>query len=189
MTMHNALHPRDDVSRRKRVRGLASIEDRVDLSVQSLEDYIQKCGGRQITATRNNTNDTRISRAIITGKQKWEEKQLYGRFKRLINNISREKTRTWLRKGNFKQETEFLLIAAQNNCMRTNHIKARIEKMQQKSRCRLCSERDETINHIISECSKLAQKEYKTRHNWVCKVIHWELCIRANGICTTQNLS
>ena len=35
---------------------------------------------------------------------------------------------------------------------------------------------DETINHIISECSKLAQKEYKTRHDWVSKVIHWEMC-------------
>ena len=22
----------------------------------------------------------------------------------------------------------------------------------------------------------LAQKEYKTRHNWIGKVIHWELC-------------
>ena len=36
--------------------------------------------------------------------------------------------------------------------------------------------RDETINRVISECSKLAQKEYKTRHNWVGKVIHWEMC-------------
>ena len=40
----------------------------------------------------------------------------------------------------------------------------------------LCDDRDETINHIISECSKLAQKEYKTRHDWVGKVIHRELC-------------
>ena len=48
--------------------------------------------------------------------------------------------------------------------------------MQQNSKSRLCSDRDETINHIISECSKLAQKEYKTRHDWVGKVIHWELC-------------
>ena len=32
------------------------------------------------------------------------------------------------------------------------------------------------INHIISECCKLAQKEYKTRHDWVGKVIHWKLC-------------
>ena len=47
---------------------------------------------------------------------------------------------------------------------------------QQKSKCWLCSERDETINHIISKCSKLAQKKYKTRHDWVGKVIHWEMC-------------
>ena len=39
-----------------------------------------------------------------------------------------------------------------------------------------CVDRDETINHIISECSKLTQKEYTTRHNWVGKVIHWEMC-------------
>ena len=28
----------------------------------------------------------------------------------------------------------------------------------------------------MSESSKLEQKEYKTRHQWVGKVIHWELC-------------
>ena len=54
-------------------------------------------------------------------------KQLYGRFKRLIKNIAHEKTRTWPRKGNFKRETESLLIAAQNNTMRINHIKAKID--------------------------------------------------------------
>ena len=48
--------------------------------------------------------------------------------------------------------------------------------MQQNSKCRLCGDRDETINHIISECSKLAQKENKTRHDWVGKGIHWEMC-------------
>ena len=26
----------------------------------------------------------------------------------------------------------------------------------------LCIDRDETINHIIGECSKLAQREYET---------------------------
>ena len=77
---------------------------------------------------------------------------------------------------NFKRETESLLIAAQNNAIRTNHIKARIDKTQQNSICRLCGDRDETINYIISECSKLAQKEYKTRHDWIGKMIHWEMC-------------
>ena len=52
----------------------------------------------------------------------------------------------------------------------------RIDKTQQNSKCTLCGNRDETINHIISECSKLAQREYKATHDWVGKVIHWEMC-------------
>ena len=42
-------------------------------------------------------------------------------------------------------------------------------------KCRLCDDRDETRNYIISECSKLAQKEWKTRLTIMGKVIHWKL--------------
>ena len=47
MTMLKALHPRDDVDilyvpRKERERGLASIEDCVDTSIQRLEGYIEK---------------------------------------------------------------------------------------------------------------------------------------------------
>ena len=74
-----------------------------------------------------------------------------------------------------ESETQSLLISAQNNAIRIKHIKAKIDKTQQNNRCRQCGDRYETINHI-NECRKLAQKEYKTRHDCVCKVIHWELC-------------
>ena len=45
--MHKALHPRDDVdrlnlSRKEGRRGLKSIEDSVETSIQRLEDYIEK---------------------------------------------------------------------------------------------------------------------------------------------------
>ena len=40
---------------------------------------------------------------------------------------------------------------------------------------RLCGHRDETSNHISERCA-LAEEEYKTRYDWVGKVIHWELC-------------
>ena len=143
------------------------------MSIQRLEDYIEKHERGLITAIRNNTDNAIDNRMTKTWKQKWEGKQLHGRFKRLINNISHDKT--WLRKGNFKRETESLLIAAQNNAIRTNHIKARIDKTQQNSKCRLYSDRHETINHVISECSKLAQKEYKARHNCVGNGIHWKM--------------
>ena len=166
MTMHKALHPRDDVdrlyvSRKKGGRRLASTKNSANTSIQQLQDYIEKHEGGLITAIRNDTDNMMENRMTITKKQKWEEKQLYRHFKWLINNISHEKTWMWLRKGNFKRETESFLIATQNNAIRTNH-KARIDKLQQNTKYRLCGDRDETINHIISECSKLALKEYKT---------------------------
>ena len=40
------------------------------------------------------------------------------------------------------------------------------------SKCSLCGDRDKTIDHIISRCGNLEQKEYKTRHDWVRKIIH-----------------
>ena len=90
--MHKASHPRDDVdrlyvSRKEGGRGLTSIEDSVDASIQRFEDYIEKHEGGLITTIRNDTDNTIYDRMTTTRKQKWEEKQLYGRFKRLINNI------------------------------------------------------------------------------------------------------
>ena len=151
MTMHKALNPRDDIdrlyiSRKEGQRGLAIIEDSDDASIQQLEDYIEKHARGLITAIRNDTENTIDDRMTTTRKQIWEKKQLYDRFERLINNISHQKTWTWLRKGNLR-ETKSLLIAAQDNAIRTNHIKARIDKMRENSKCRQCGDRDETVNH------------------------------------------
>ena len=55
---------------------------------------------------------------------------------------------------------------------KANYINAWIDKTPQNSRCSLCGDKDEEINHITSEWCKLSLKEYKTRHNWVSKVIH-----------------
>ena len=73
MTMHKALHSRDDVdryvSRKEGGRGLASIEDNVDVSIQRLEDYMQKHDGGLITAIRNDNDNTMENRMTITRKQ------------------------------------------------------------------------------------------------------------------------
>ena len=62
MTIHKALHPRDDVDRlhvprKEGGRGLASIEDCVDTSIQRLEDYIEKHKRGLIMAIRNWQHD------------------------------------------------------------------------------------------------------------------------------------
>ena len=75
MTMCKALQPRDDidrlyVSRKEGGRGLASIEDSVDASIQRLEDHIEKHERGLITAIRNDTDNTIDYRMTTTRKQK-----------------------------------------------------------------------------------------------------------------------
>ena len=107
--MYNTLNPRDDVDRicvsiKDGGRGLASIDGNVHASIQQLEDYIKNHEGELITAIRNDSDNTMDNRMTITRKQKWEENQLYGRFKWLINDIPNQKTWAWLRKGNLREK-------------------------------------------------------------------------------------
>ena len=82
MTMHKALHARDDVdrlyvSRKEGGRGLASIEDSVDASIQRLEDYIEKYERGLITAIRNVTDNTIDDRMTTTcWRQNGEENSM-----------------------------------------------------------------------------------------------------------------
>jgi len=36
-------------------------------------------------------------------------------------------------------------------------------------------EKDESMGHLVGECSKLAQADYKHRHDNVARVIHWNI--------------
>ena len=40
----------------------------------------------------------------------------------------------------------------------------------------MCGNKNETVSHIVSECSMLAQREYKRRHDNVARYVHWRLC-------------
>ena len=72
-------------------------------------------------------------------------------------------TWAWLKCENLNRETESLLIVTQNNSIRLNHVKTKIDNVQKNSGWSLYRDKGELENHIISECSKLAQKKYKVR--------------------------
>ena len=70
-----------------------------------------------------------------------------------------------------KRETESLLIRVQNNNIRINYLVTKIDNTQMINKCRLCSDKAETVNHIKSECNKLEETECKTWHNGIKKKI------------------
>ena len=86
--------------------------------------------------------------------------------------MAREMTLTWLRRGNHKRETESLSVASENNAIRTNYAKVKSHTTDKNGKCMLCGDNDETSDHVISKCIKLAKKEYKKRCDLVTKVIH-----------------
>ena len=55
-----------------------------------------------------------------------------------------------------------------------------MDKSQGDFLCRVCRKVDESIDHIISGFSKLAQKEYKSRHDNGGKVVHWKVVRKCN---------
>ena len=48
-----------------------------------------------------------------------------------LTKISQEKIWISVRKAKHKRETEYLLMAAQNNDIKTNYVKAEIDKTQE----------------------------------------------------------
>ena len=108
--------------------------------------------------------------------EKWEKyksKELHGKFVRDTEDERHEMTWDWLKKGIIKKETEGLIMAAQDQALRTNAMKKYIDKTDVSPKCRMCEIADETISHIATECSALTQKQYKNwRHDTVAQIIH-----------------
>ena len=71
-------------------------------------------------------------------------------------------------------QTEATTCVVQEQALRTNYAKNKIDKTSENPLCRMCCERGETVQHIMSECKK-AQCEYKRRHDTVAKLVHWKL--------------
>ena len=125
-----------------------------------------------------NTKDFKKQKAEER-KEKFLERKVHGQLSREIaEKVDKEKSWYWLSRGDVKVETGALLCAAQEPTIRTNYIKHHIDKSIDSPMCRMCGKLGESVQHIVSGCEKLAQKEYKRRHDNVAKKIHWDLCKR-----------
>ena len=124
----------------------------------------------------------RIKRKRI---EDWCGKQLHGQFKRETEDLSGVSW-NWIRTGELKKETEGLIFAVQDQALRTNAVKARIENQNISSKCRTCGSHDETVQNILCSCPKLAQTEYKKRRDVVGRVIHRELCKECGVECSDK---
>ena len=82
----------------------------------------------------------------------------------------------WLRAGYLAKSTEAYLFAAQEQALRTRFFRKTIEGEDCDGQCRVCGETVESVGHLASGCSGLAQKEYRRRHDKMGLRVYWELC-------------
>ena len=189
LTIYKMLHPRGDVDRlylprESGGRGLIGVEDCVRTEENSLASYIANntdelmapCRRENVLQASDGENVKALKeKRMAERKDKWQSKPLHGQILRQTEDIRDTASWDWMRKGELKKETEGLITAAQEQALRTNAIKANIDKQNVSPLCRMCGLKEETVSHIICECSKLAQIEYKRRHDNVARIIHWEL--------------
>ena len=170
------------MKRKEGGRGLIGIERCVKEEENSLGFYVANSGENLIRGVA--TAGTIRTEGIITSgeckkqreqglKQKWNEKRMHGQFVREVpEKADKNKTWQWLSRSDLKISTEALLCAAQEQAIRTNYVKYHIDRTSESPLCRLCGKRGESVQHLVSGCEKLAQKEYKRRQDNVAKKFH-----------------
>ena len=143
-TIYGALHPKSDVDRlyiprKEGGRGLISTEDCVELAIRGLEVYVHGSEERLIQAARRDKIDGLEAAVVLKRSKKeerlenWQEKVLHGQYLRQTKKVRSDQCWAWLQNEDLKRETESFIVATQNRGIRTNLVKARIDKRQRYS--------------------------------------------------------
>ena len=193
LTMNGAFHPRASVDRlylrrREGGRGLLSVEECVQAEMKGLWEYVSESTepmlqevNKEDMFVRGERKDAYQKKLREQRMHGFENKSLHGKFRSSTKEVADERSWEWLKAGYVKKGTEAIITAAQDQALRTNWIKAKIDKQDCSPLCRLCHKEDESAMHIASGCEVLAKRQYKLRHDLVGRRVHWEVC-KKHGI-------
>ena len=108
---------------------------------------------------------------------------MHGQLPRNLDEklVDTEQSHRWLKFGDIKGETESTIVAAQDQAISTNYFKKKNLKEEIESKCQLCKQHEETIDHLTSGCPILAKNECLMRHDKICTHLHYSIC-KALGI-------
>ena len=180
------------ISRKKGGRGLQRIEDVIVREETGLTKFFSDSTDPFLTSLF----DAMQSEGMLTGEpidrevikvqheqrlmEKWQRKPVHGRFLQQLDEggCSLDDTWSWLCSQSMPKHTEAVIFAAQDQALRTNWLRSVIERTAGLSPlCRVCREYNESVEHILNGCQKLANSEYKLRHDRVAAAIHWGICM------------
>jgi len=190
LTIHGQHHPKADVRvdrlyvpRKQGGRGLMQLEAAHAVEITKLVEYVDRKEDLLIQVVRTHQHNTdsavlQTARCLKTEvqketrkmkdsvaektKEKWQGKKMHGQLSRNLDEklVDIEQSYRWLKSGDIKGETESIIVAAQDQAISKNYFKNKILKEETESKCRLCKQHEETIDHLTSGCPILAKNEY-----------------------------
>ena len=135
-TIYGALHLKSEldklyIPKKEGGRSFISIEDCVELAIRGLEVHVHGSEERLIQAARGEKRDGLEAASVLKRSKKekrledWEKKVLHGQYMRQTKEVRNDQCWAWLQNGDLKRETERLIVAAQNQSIRTNLVEAK----------------------------------------------------------------
>jgi hypothetical protein len=122
-------------------------------------------------------NKTKDSIAQKT-KEEWQGKRMHGQLPHNLDKklVEIEQSYRWLKSYYIKGETQSTIVAAQDQVISRNYFKNKIMKAETESKCQLCKQHEETLDHLTSGCPFPEKNKYLMRHD---KVVN--ICITHNA--------
>ena len=73
-------------------------------------------------------------------KERWKEKEMHGKYPKRLQDgdVDEEESNRWLKSAGLKSETEGLIVAAQDQALKTKYMQAKIIKNGTDPNCRIC---------------------------------------------------
>ena len=186
MTMAGTFHRKGDVDRlylprKEGGRGLISVEDCVRMEEKSLVKYVCESKERLFGSLKEELEGGESGRdyqkrVVEERRVRLREKRVHGRVLGDMKEVGTDETWKWLQGGYITKSMEGFIMAAQEQALRTQWFRAKIQKENVSPKCRLCDGEDETVRHLSAGCSKLSKGPYKRRHDHMGLRVYWEVC-------------
>ena len=87
---------------------------------------------------------------------------MHGQYRHLTEQppVDMKETYGWLKAANLPAATEGLVVAAQDQALRTRYYERKILYRGVSPTCHMCSVGLETVDHIVAGCNALAPTDY-----------------------------
>ena len=178
LAMNGCMHTRSNVARlylprMEGGRGLISIDECAVKESKSLHGYLgettewllQAALNEKVLDEEENLQDYK-KRRQEEKIMDWKEKALHGEFVQQTADVAGENSWRWLTNGFLKKEMEGLILAAQEQALRTNSINHSMDKTSETPLCRLCGDCSDILS--VDEKSLPRGNTGSTMIRWPC---------------------